>query len=92
MIKSFKHKGLKKLFLNDDPSDIVFEHMDKVQNILLAIDSAVNIQDLNLPAYKLHLLTGDKKDLWSIKVRANWRITFKFDKENAYILNYEDYH
>lgn len=92
MIKSFKHKGLQKLFLEDDVSGINAEHIEKVQNILFAIDSAVYVQDLNLPSYKLHPLKGNKKDLWSITVRANWRITFRFENENAYILNYEDYH
>ena len=92
MIKSFKHKGLEKLFIEDDASGINSEHIEKVQNILLAIDAAVYVQDLNLPSYKLHPLKGHRKDLWSITVRANWRITFKFENENAYILNYEDYH
>lgn len=66
MIKSFKHKGLEKLFLEDNVSGINSEHIEKVQNILLAIDSAVYVQDLNLPSYKLHPLKGNKKDLWSI--------------------------
>ncbi|HBH18466.1 MAG TPA: hypothetical protein DDX14_05930 [Cyanobacteria bacterium UBA9579] len=92
MIKSFKNKGLEKLFLDDDPSGINTEHIEKVQNILLTIDSATNVKDLNLPAFKLHQLKGNRKDIWSITVRANWRITFRFEKENAYVLDYEDYH
>ena len=92
MIKSFKHKGLEKLFLDDDASGINSEHIEKVQNILLTINSAFVIHDLALPSYKLHQLKGNMKDLWSVTVRANWRITFKFENGNAYILNYEDYH
>ncbi|OGI04685.1 MAG: hypothetical protein A2104_01605 [Candidatus Melainabacteria bacterium GWF2_32_7] len=92
MIKSFKHKGLERMFLEDDSSGINPEHSEKVQNILLTIDSAVNIQDLNLPSFKLHQLKGSRKDIWSITVRSNWRITFRFENENAYILDYEDYH
>lgn len=92
MIKSFKNKKLKKLFLADDPDGINPEHIEKIQNILLAIDSAVKIQDLNLPSFKLHQLKGNKQDIWAITVRSNWRITFKFENENAYILDYEDYH
>ncbi len=78
MIKSFKHKGLEKLFLYDDTSGINPEHLEKVERILLAIDSASIVQDLNLSSYKLHSLKGNKKELWAITVRANWRITFKF--------------
>lgn len=92
MIKSFKHKGLEKLFLYDDSSGINFEHIEKVERILLAVDFANVVQDLNLSSYKLHPLKGNMKGLWSITVRANWRITFRFEKGNAYILNYEDYH
>lgn len=92
MIKSFKHKGLEKLFLDDDLSGINPEHVEKVENILYMIDSAEIIQDLNTISLKLHPLKGNMKGLWSITVRANWRITFRFEDGNAYILNYEDYH
>jgi len=61
-------------------------------NILISIDSATVPEDLSLVAFKLHQLKGNKKDIWSITVRANWRITFRFENKNAYILNYEDYH
>jgi proteic killer suppression protein len=92
MIKSFKHKGLEKLFVDDDSSEINPEHIEKLENILYMIDSAENIQDLNTVSFKLHPLKGNKKGIWSITVRANWRITFRFENGNAYILNYEDYH
>jgi proteic killer suppression protein len=78
--------------MDDDPSGINPEHIERVQNILLTIDSATIVQDLNLPSYKLHPLKGNMKDTWAITVRANWRITFKFENGDAYILNYEDYH
>ncbi|MCW7761304.1 type II toxin-antitoxin system RelE/ParE family toxin [Photorhabdus sp. JAR] len=38
------------------------------------------------------LLKGDRVGIWSITVRANWRITFEFKNGDAYILNLEDYH
>lgn len=41
---------------------------------------------------KFHPLKGDKKNLYAITVRANWRITFEFTDGDAYILNLEDYH
>jgi len=47
---------------------------------------------LNLPGYGLHKLAGDRKDLWSIKVSGNWRLTFRFDQGHAYDVNLEDYH
>jgi toxin HigB-1 len=92
MIKSFKHKGLEKFFLDDDSSGINPEHVKRLQKILTAVNIAEFVTDLNLTGFKLHSLKGDRKDIWAITVRANWRITFKFEDGNAYILNYEDYH
>lgn len=59
---------------------------------LAAIDTAQEIDDINLPGFKLHPLKGDRDRIWAITVNGNWRITFEFINGNAYILNYEDYH
>ena len=59
---------------------------------LAAIDTAQEIDDINLPGFKLPPLKGDRDGIWSITVNGNWRITFEFIDGNAYILNYEDYH
>ena len=59
---------------------------------LAALDTAFNIEDLDIPGYRLHQLKGDFKGLWSITVSANWRLTCEFTEGNVYIVNYEDYH
>ena len=59
---------------------------------LAALDTARNIEDMDLPGYKLHSLKGNRKGIWSISVSGNWRITFEYIEGNAYIVNYEDYH
>ena len=59
---------------------------------LAALDTAQSIDDMDIPGYRLHQLTGDRKGIWSITVNANWRLTFEFNEGNVYILNYEDYH
>ena len=92
MIKSFKHKGLKKYFLTGSISGIQAQHQRKLRMQLAAIDTAQEIDDINLPGFKLHPLKGDRNGIWSITVNGNWRITFEFIDGNAYILNYEDYH
>ena len=92
MIKSFKHKGLKKFFEQGIPAGIIPEHVEKTRLILGYLDRAKNIDDINLPGFKLHKLKGNRQDIWSITVRANWRITFMFENGDAYILDYEDYH
>jgi len=92
MIKSFKSNKLKKAFLKDDFSGILPEHIEKCKLILSVINMATDIADLNRPSFKLHQLRGDREGIWAITVRANWRITFKFENGDAYILDYEDYH
>ncbi|MCP4472202.1 MAG: plasmid maintenance system killer protein [Gammaproteobacteria bacterium] len=59
---------------------------------LAALDTAQSIDDVDIPGYRLHQLTGDRRGIWSITVNANWRLTFEFEEGNVYILNYEDYH
>ena len=92
MIKSFKHKGLKKYFQTGSISGIQVKHQRKLRMQLTAIDTAQEIDDINLPGFKLHPLKGNRDGIWSITVNGNWRITFEFIDGNAYILNYEDYH
>jgi len=59
---------------------------------LAALDTAQSIDDMDIPGYRLHQLTGDRRGIWTITVNANWRLTFEFEEGNVYILNYEDYH
>ena len=92
MIKSFKHKGLKKMFYKGDTSGVMQNHVRKLSDILARLDSAKEIQDVNFPGSNLHPLTGDIAGQWSIKVSGNWRIFFEFEDSNVYIVNYDDYH
>lgn len=92
MIKSFKHKGLKKFFERGDCSGIQPKHEKKLRLQLAALDTATTIDDMDLPGYNLHPLKGQRKDSWSIVVNGNWRITFEFEDGDVYIVNYEDYH
>ena len=92
MIKSFKHKGLKKYFETGNVSGIQANHQNKLRMQLAAIDTAEMIEDINLPGYRLHKLKGSRNGIWAISVNGNWRVTFEYNDGNAFILNYEDYH
>lgn len=92
MIKSFNHKGLEKFFKTGSTKGIQAIHANKISRILTVLNSMSELNDLNSPAYRLHPLTGDLKGLWAVTVQANWRITFKFENENVYIVDYKDYH
>lgn len=92
MIKSFKHKGLRKFFETGSAAGIQADHAKRLRLQLAALDTAVTIDDMDIPGYRLHPLKGKMANRWSIVVNGNWRVTFEFKDGNAYILNYEDYH
>jgi proteic killer suppression protein len=92
MIKSFRHKGLEVFFETGSTAGIQSQHAKKLRMQLTALDTAVTIEDMNLPGFKLHPLTGQSKKRWSIWVNGNWRLTFEFQYGHAYIIDYEDYH
>ncbi|WJG10928.1 type II toxin-antitoxin system RelE/ParE family toxin [Aliiglaciecola sp. LCG003] len=92
MIKSFKHQGLKLFYEKGKTSGIQPKHSKKLRMQLAAIDTAKDMDDINLPEFSLHQLKGEHFSIWSISVNGNWRVTFEFKDGNAFILNYEDYH
>ena len=92
MIVGSRHKGLKRLYERGDRSKFPANMADEIEEILANIDGAQRIEDLDLPSYRLHELSGNRKGEWSITVRANWRIVFIFANGNADNLNFEDYH
>jgi len=92
VIKSFKHKGLERFYHSGNTRGIQPNHANKLRMQLAALDSAQSIDDMDIPGYRLHQLSGNRKGIWSITVNANWRLTFEFNEGNAYIVSYEDYH
>tara|TARA_B100000768_G_scaffold178230_1_gene193656 strand:- start:7718 stop:7996 length:279 start_codon:yes stop_codon:yes gene_type:complete len=92
MIKSFRHKGLNKYFLTGNASGINFQHKQKIKDQLEFLNSADRIDDMDIPGYNLHELKGSRAQEWSVTVSKNWRIVFKFEEGDAYVVNYEDYH
>jgi toxin HigB-1 len=92
LIRSFRHKGLKRLYEQDDPRGVNPEHTVKLRDILARLDAARTVDDMGLPGFGLHLLKGDLKGLWAVTVRANWRVVFRFVDPDAFDVDYVDYH
>ena len=92
VIKSFKHKGLRRYYESGSKSGIQAKHTGRLRLQLAALDTARVVEDMEVPGYRLHPLKGRAKDRWSIWVGGNWRLTFEFKDGNAYVLDYEDYH
>lgn len=92
MIESIQHKGLRLLWEKDDASKLPAVQIIKIRMILTLLDSAVNVQDMNFPGSDLHPLKGDLAGFWSVKVNGNYRLIFRFENENAFDVDYIDYH
>ena len=92
MIVGFRHKGLKRLFEEDDGSGVRPDLRGKVRTILAQLNEAQTIEDMRMTSFHLHPLKGDMKGLWSVTVRANWRIVFRFADDDADAVELIVYH
>jgi toxin HigB-1 len=92
MIKSFRHKGLRRFFENDDGSKLPQDMLRRISIILSALHAAQDIEGMSVSTFRLHTLKGDLKGFYSVTVRANWRIVFRFEDESAFDVDFVDYH
>ncbi|MDR3724167.1 MAG: type II toxin-antitoxin system RelE/ParE family toxin [Terracidiphilus sp.] len=92
MIRTFRHTGLEKFFKTGSKAGIQPVHAARLYLQLAALDVAKLPGDLAVPAWKLHRLKGNMDGHWAIKVDGNWRMTFRFEGEDAILVDYQDYH
>lgn len=94
-IRNFVHKGLKKLYEDDNAKGVPPDSSDKLRKMLAFLDDMDAAEELRvLPAWRAHVLTGDRRGTWSLSVTANRRLTFRIDAIEAEIcdVDLEDYH
>jgi toxin HigB-1 len=92
VIVGFRHKGLKRFFVEGEGRRLPPQLLTRIRTILFTLGDAAKIEELDLPSYRLHPLKGELKGFWSITVRANWRIIFRFEDGRAYDVDFVDYH
>jgi proteic killer suppression protein len=92
MIRSFRHRGLQRLYRDDNPSGVEADLVDRIKDRLALLDVATRPEDLDRPALRLHELKGSREGTWAVKVNANWRMTFRFEADGVSDVNLEDYH
>lgn len=92
MIRSVRHKGLKRLIQDDDRSKLPADMVDRLEELLTVLDEAETLDDMAAPSFRLHRLKGELKDFYAVTVRANWRIIFRFKNGNAFDVDFVDYH
>ena len=94
-IRNVVHRGLRRFMQHNDPSGLAAAVVERVRNILTFLQEMEDAQELrDVPSWKAHQLTGDRKGTWSLTVTRNWRITFRIDPTEGEVLDldYEDYH
>lgn len=92
MIKTWKHKGLRRFFESGNKSEIIPAHERKIKIILQRLSAAINPEDMNTQGMQFHKLSGNYAGFYSVSVNGNWRIIFKFNNQDAEEVNYVDYH
>jgi proteic killer suppression protein len=92
MIKGFCHKGLKAFYSTGNKAGIQAKHSDRLRLILARLDAAYEAEDMNLPGLRLHKLSGDLKGFWAVEVSGNWRVIYRFEGQDAFDVDYLDYH
>ncbi len=92
MIKTFKSKALAALWNKGDASKLPPEQVARIKARLSQLDCAMQPEDMNVPGYFFHALTGDRVGSYSVRVNGNWRITFQWEGQDAIAVDHEDYH
>ena len=67
-------------------------HANKLDIQLLRLNLADEVSEMNEPGWNLHPLKGELTGNWSLKVNGNWRIIFRFEDGDAFLVDYRDYH
>ena len=91
MIGSFRHKGLRDLFVTDNARGVRADQVERIRKRLETLDEATRIDDLKVPGWRLHAL-HTKPVRWSIWINGPWRITFEWADGDAVLVDLEQYH
>ncbi len=92
MIRTFRHKGLGRFFAKGDHRGIPAQFAARIERMLDRLEASAKPGDMNLPGYRFHALKGERAGEFAVSVSGNWRITFRFDGEDAVDVDLEDYH
>jgi len=92
MILRFRHRGLRRLYEDDDRRSLNAQHVDRIANVLARLSRAIEPGHMNLPGWRLHPLKGDLAGFWSVTINGNWRIVFRFENGDVTDVDYLDYH
>lgn len=92
-VTGFAHKAIRRLFEQGDAKGLPPDAVDKLRKMLAFLEAMREERELrDIPVWKAHRLTGDRRGTWSLHVTRNWRLTFRIDGDDVADVNLEDYH
>ena len=83
---------MEQFFLTGSKAGIQPKHALKLALQLSILNQAKVPSDMDAPSWRLHALKGKMAGHWTIWVNGNWRLTFAFEREDAVLVDYQDYH
>ncbi|HTT99329.1 MAG TPA: type II toxin-antitoxin system RelE/ParE family toxin [Rhizomicrobium sp.] len=92
MIRRFRHRGLRRLYEEDDGRGLRADQVERIKRVLARLDRASLPDHMDLPGWRLHPLKGSFAGFWSVTVTANWRVVWRFENGDATDVDYVDYH
>ena len=92
MIKSFRHKGIAAFFETGSKAGIQPKHALRLEEQLATLNISTKPEQMNVPSWQWHALSGKLRGHWAVSVSGNWRLTFAFEGEDAILVDYQDYH
>jgi len=87
LIRTFKHKALERFFRSSSAKGLDARMLSKLNRLLDKLDTSKKPDDMDLPGYRFHSLKGTREGYFSVTVKANWRLTFRFEGEDAFDVN-----
>ena len=92
MIRSIRHKALRSWWESGKAGRLNADWLKRLTLIMARLDAATRPEDMNDPGLHFHALSGNMKGRWSVRLTANWRVTFGWQGDNAVDVDLEDYH
>jgi proteic killer suppression protein len=90
-IRNVIHRGLRRFIERDDASGLSPAVVEKVCNKVTFPQRMKHARELrDVPSWRVHQLTGDRKGTWSLTGTRNWRLAFRIDRTEGEILDLDD--
>jgi proteic killer suppression protein len=92
MIRSFRSRALREFAETGQPRRLSIQNIDRLRLVLFALNAAASPKDMDQPGFRFHALKGDRRGTFSVTVTGNYRVTFRWQGEDAVDVDLEDYH